>query len=446
MFFRESLAVIQLDAGTAPTFTALDRANKTTLTASLTQATPGGELTFSLSDLTNRLMLLQQTITPDSYTALRVAQSLRPEFPDFPAKLSALLRQPAADASFVAVLALSGTPEVAHTFEIVQLSTLRPVPLVTLNPSSAAPDVLLSTLAAQARADAAAAEQAQSAASSAASDLRTTQAALATLRTEHAALNAELPALRAGAAATAAARDDAATAQAALSSLRDEQAAASATSRDEVAALRRDLTAAVRARADADGLAAALRARADAAEAAERARDRAVGEAARLAGELTKANATVARLRDELLASRDAGRGARERARVRDALVERQESAIAEANRERRRLADAARLAEVERDGLAKRLAQSEARIEETTVVLAANDEYIRFLNKELNHRDSLLAAAGPAFRGGSDSDASSRTGSVGTPAGGDTRAPPRRERRSGGGGAAAAGASAAVS
>lgn len=355
--FRESLPVIVLDAGVARTPAALQSTPVTPLLATLERRSAADELVFTLSDLGNRLLLLSTTLTPTSYAALRDAQALRVDYAGFPRELAELLRTPAADNNYILVLSLGER----HKFEVVQLSQFRLLAHIELGLQPASSHELLLAVAKRA-------SEMDTIAKAAVRSENDTKARLATTeRLLQIAENArvELEALRPLADACNIARAE----------LDD--------TKHDAAEARRE-AADARARADVAEQArtAAERARDAAAAGADAEARRAVNE---LATEVRKANTTIERLRDEL-------RTARERERVAGAIMERQESKVAELEKKVKD-GDVRR---GEMDSLKRRLKAAEKQVEENAVYLASDRETIAFLNRELNRRDALMATPTP--------------------------------------------------
>lgn len=378
--FHESIPVVLLERGTPRTISALQSTRPTQLTVTLTQSSGNAELLFSLSELTTRLLLLTHSITSASYATLRDTQALRVDFNHLAPELCTLLRRPSQDRTFLAVL--SQPDETRHTFEIVQLSNFRLLSHIELSLIPAPRAEVLSTLAARARDAEALAQSVQVELSAARAETASLAAALEQARTQI----ADIPTLR-----IAASRADAADAQ-------------SGAARAEADEARATAAAEARARADADIARATAEAAADAARAdvtaltreleAVRARADALPQAQRavteLAAQVRAANTVAERMREEL-------RGARERDRVRGAVMERQESTVAslearvaELQRDNRRLSDTAQMRTVERDGVQRRLDAALRKSEEMQIVLASDREIIAYLNRELNAREGV--------------------------------------------------------
>ncbi len=346
-----------LDEGVARTPAALQSTPATPLLATLERRSAADELVFTLSDLGDRLLLLSITLTPSSYAELRDVQALRVDYAGFPRELAQLLRTPATDNNYILVLSLGER----HKFEVVQLSQFRLLAHIELGLQSASAQELLLAVAKRASEMDAMAKAAVRAENDAKARLATTERLLQVAENARAELEALRP-----------------------------LADACNTARAELDDAKRDAAEARRDAADA-------RARADTAEreraAAERAHEAAVANAdsdarravSELAGEVRKANTTIERLRDEL-------RAARERERVAGAIMERQESKVAELEKKVRD--GEVRRGEVET--LRRRLRTAEKQVEENAVYLATDRETIAFLNRELNRRDMLLATPTP--------------------------------------------------
>lgn len=373
--YRAQLSVVILDAGTPRTISAIQSTHGTTLTATLSQATAGAELVFTLSELSTRLLLLTHTITPTSYVALRESQALRVDFGELGRELGALLRKASDEATYHAVLSLEET-----RFEIVQLSQFRLLSHVELELSHASPDQVLSTLASRARA----ADNAAMAADAARHAAETERTALAAELADARVQLGELQMLRDAAAQLDESRNAAQLARAEAESARAEAAAALRARAEAENAREAAVDALEAARASGEALSRdsdALRARAEALAPTRRA-------LTDVSAQIRSANGTIERLRREL-------RAARERDRVRGAVMERQERAtgtlegrVANLERENRRLSDETALKSVEKDGVQKRLDAALRKMEEMQVVLASDRECIAFLNRELNARE----------------------------------------------------------
>jgi hypothetical protein len=115
--------------------------------------------------------------------------------------------------------------------------------------------------------------------------------------------------------------------------------------------------------------------------------------AAASVAEIRKCNRVVARLDESLKASR-------RKSRLQSAVLEQQEEAVsaerwrvAELELDVRRARDRLAMIELERDGLIAWRAAAREKLEEAEVQLAANEQAIAFMNRELNER-SMRASA----------------------------------------------------
>jgi len=365
---REGIPVVVLEAGVARTVAALQSSVSRTLTAHL--VVQGGELILTLSDLAARsgngdLLLLRHTLTAATYGTLRDSQALRVDFSGFPLQLAELLRRPAVDSAFVAVLSLgtnnnnnnNSNSNSGDRFEIVQLSQFRLLAHIELELERATADELLDALQLCIRENMSENESMRRVEEGLRNELVTTQTRLR----EAEERCGEMEALR-----TAANNADAAT-------------AAADASRQTLEATRRELLAASR----------------EASELRQR-----VGEmedAARISGD------RLGRLtseRDEYR-TRAAGFAEKRMAEI--------ETRLDEMKATNRKLADSNEQLSRERDSERRKLKAAERAAEETAVVLASDRECIAFLNRELNRRDVLLGTPTPEIlktptrRGGSN-------------------------------------------
>lgn len=389
--FRHDLPVVITSRPGVPPPNAVATSLQAVLTLS-----PTATLSFTLSDLKDRLFIASFDLSAAEYPAVRDAQSLRVDFTSFPHRVADLLRRPASDPSFSAHLVFpddildeetgerpssaSASQPLAQsvTFSILQTNNFKLLRHLDLTLSLAPASLVRRALAdATKSADAARAD---------AED----RAAEASARAE--AAEAQLDELRPDAAATPSLRNRITEVEARLADATAELDMLRPLSA-EVEVLREETNRLRNASSASSAECSAAQAQAAAFEEELREARTRLHEAA---AELRKTNRAASHLEEGATM-------ARRRARVAEAVVERQEAAVereekraAAAERDLRRARDREEMLVVERDGTLARLEAARERIEEADVLQASNQQVIAYLNRQLNSR-AIARQQGPS-------------------------------------------------
>jgi Centriolar protein SAS N-terminal len=370
-----------------------------TLTAALTLS-PSHVLCFSLADLRDRLFHYAREISAQEYAAVQSASLLRVDFAAFPAQFADLLARVRAEDAFVAFLELpedgAGHGDAAGAppnFCVAERKNLGYAPQVAFSLAVSSDLVVRREIAARTKLAEGAAAAAEERAAAAEARAAAAETAARALEGRNTALQETLDAVTAAHAPCDRQREAA---------CRDAERSAAQLEEQE-----RELRT-LRARAEEDReLCARLDATATDLEAASAARDaltqdlgvsraneaEAVHKLTTAIAELHKGNRLLAVLRRELRVERRNGAVAEAVREQQEKAVEAGEARVSELQRDLRRTKDRLEMVELERDGMAARLASARKTIENDKVLIDKDRKSIAYLNRELNKAAMALDA-----------------------------------------------------
>ena len=382
-------------------------APKTNLVAVLTHSTTNSTLSLTLSDLTNRLLLLHHYQNANNFPSARSPKSLSVDFSAYPPLLAKYLNLTLSNPSFVAFLQLphnlqhgerpwQEVPEIdtsqsnAVILSIIEFEQGYNTTRIEVEFTPATTDQIISELADRARkathlqrrlVD----EQAQN------STLRAQNGALTETVQRNAAKLSEMTATNEQVESlTANLTDVKAKLQTALSDLQQLQVRESEAARlaEERAGRVRELEAQL------GDVSRQTRSVADVERDQERRMQAVVRQRDEAAEQIRRGNTIIQSLQEKVRAQQADikriqadMRALRAKGKVKDAVIAKQEEKVASLQRECRRASDRVALLQVEKDGLDGRLTSAYAKLEENKAVIDSDQQVISYLNRELNDR-----------------------------------------------------------